>query len=69
MQNKYNIVDIIEKKIKGKELEENEIRYVISAYVKEELPDYQMAALLTAIKLKGLYLINIVQVEWVIKLH
>ena len=54
MQNKYNIVDIIEKKIKGKELEENEIRYVISAYVKEELPDYQMAALLTAIKINGM---------------
>ena len=46
--------DIIDKKKKGKELSGEEIRYAINGYVKEEIPDYQMSALLMAIYYQGM---------------
>ena len=41
--------DIIHKKRDGYELSEEEIKFIIDGYVKEEIPDYQMSALLMAI--------------------
>lgn len=49
-----NIIEIIDKKSKGKKLSRNEIEFVISQYCKENIKDYQMSALLMAIKLKGM---------------
>ncbi|MEM9281136.1 MAG: thymidine phosphorylase [Verrucomicrobiota bacterium] len=49
-----HVPSIIEKKRDGKELSEEEIRFVISAYTAEEMPDYQMSALAMAIYLKGM---------------
>ena len=45
--------DIIDKKKRGQELTEQEIQYVIEGYVKEEIPDYQVAAWLMAIFFHG----------------
>ena len=42
------------KKKKGKELSEEEIRYMITGYTKEEIPDYQMSAMMMAICLRGM---------------
>ena len=49
-----NIVEIINKKRLGEILTKEEINYVIDNYVSEELPDYQISALLMAICLKGM---------------
>lgn len=46
--------DIITKKKHGQELSKEEIYYFISEYVKGEIPDYQVSALLMAIYFKGL---------------
>ena len=46
--------DVIDKKKKGEELTEEEIRYAIEGYVKEEIPDYQISALLMAIYYQGM---------------
>ncbi len=46
--------DIIAKKRDGKALSGGEIRWFINQYVAEALPDYQMAALLMAVFLKGM---------------
>lgn len=43
------MVDLIEKKRDGKELSENEIKWVIDRYTANEVPDYQMSAFLMAI--------------------
>ncbi|MEG2506625.1 MAG: thymidine phosphorylase, partial [Longicatena sp.] len=48
------IVEIIEKKKLGKELSREELHYFISGYVKKEIPDYQVSALLMAIYFKGM---------------
>ncbi|MDD4184921.1 MAG: pyrimidine-nucleoside phosphorylase [Candidatus Izemoplasmatales bacterium] len=48
------IIDIIEKKRDGLSLDEQEIKYAIDGYVKGEIPDYQVSALLMAIYLKGM---------------
>lgn len=42
------MVDLIEKKRDGKELSENEIKWVIDRYTANEVPDYQMSAFLMA---------------------
>ena len=47
-------VDIIAKKRDGRELNGNEISFVIRAYTSGELADYQMSALLMAICLRGM---------------
>lgn len=48
------IYDIIYKKRNGKELTKQEIDFMIEGYVKGEIPDYQMSAMLMAIFLKGM---------------
>ena len=48
------ILDIIEKKRDKKVLTEAEIKYVVEGYTKEEIPDYQMSALLMAIYLNDM---------------
>ena len=47
-------VDIIEKKKQGLALTSQEIEYWINGYVAGTIPDYQVAALLMAIVLKGM---------------
>ncbi|MCU0661523.1 MAG: thymidine phosphorylase [Myxococcota bacterium] len=49
-----NIPEVIRRKRQGEALREEDIRYVISAYSRDELPDYQMAALLMAVFFRGL---------------
>ena len=49
-----NIIDIIDKKRIGKELSEEEINYFIEGYTKDEIPDYQAAALIMAICMNGM---------------
>lgn len=48
------IIEIIEKKRDGLALSEAEINFVIQGYVARQIPDYQLAALLMAIYLKGM---------------
>ncbi|QJG66495.1 thymidine phosphorylase [Mycoplasma phocoeninasale] len=47
-------IDIITKKSENKELTKEEINFFIDNYVKEYIPDYQVSALLMAIRLNGL---------------
>ena len=49
-----NILEIIENKRNKKELTKEEIEYFINAYVKEEIADYQAAALIMAIFINGM---------------
>jgi len=44
-----NIIDIIDKKRKKEELTDEEIKYVVDAFVSGEVKDYQMSSLLMAI--------------------
>lgn len=46
--------DLIEKKRNGKELSQEEITWLISGYVKGEIPEYQMSAMLMAIFFRGM---------------
>ena len=46
--------DIIRKKRDGKELTSDEIRFFIGGFVKGEIPDYQVSALLMAIYFQGM---------------
>lgn len=46
--------DLIMKKRDGERLEDEEIRYMIDGYVKGDIPDYQMSAMLMAIYFKGM---------------
>ena len=48
------ILDIIAKKRDGLPLNEQEINFMIQGYTQDEVPDYQMAAWLMAIFLKGM---------------
>lgn len=48
------MVDLIEKKQKQIELTTDEIKSMIQAYTKNEVPDYQMSAMLMAIYFQGL---------------
>ena len=48
------IVELIRKKRAARELSPEEIEFAVSSYTKGEIPDYQMAALLMAICIKGL---------------
>jgi len=50
----YSIYEIISKKRDGVELTTGEIQFFISGYVNDDIPDYQVSALLMAIYLKGL---------------
>ncbi|MFW5891684.1 MAG: thymidine phosphorylase, partial [bacterium] len=46
--------DIIERKKTGKKLNKKEIKYIIEGYINEEIPDYQVSALLMAIYFQGM---------------
>lgn len=46
--------DLIEKKKLGQSLTEEEIKFIIEGYTQNEIPDYQMAALLMAIYFQGM---------------
>ena len=46
--------DLIEKKKEGRILTEEEIRWMIDGYVRGEIPDYQMSAMIMAICFQGL---------------
>ncbi len=49
-----NILDIIHRKVNQFPLTEAEITFFVHGYAKAEIPDYQMSALLMAIKLNGM---------------
>ncbi len=49
-----NMFDILEKKRNKLSLTEEEINFVITNYLNEKIPDYQMAALLMAIVINGM---------------
>ena len=49
-----NIIDIINKKRKGKELSYEDLDYAFNGYLNKEIPDYQMTSLLMAIVINGL---------------
>jgi pyrimidine-nucleoside phosphorylase len=49
-----NAVELIERKRNGEELPAAELREFVSAYVRDEVPDYQAAALMMAIWFRGL---------------
>ena len=46
--------DLIGKKKNGQELTETELKFIINGYVNDEIPDYQISALLMAIFFKGM---------------
>lgn len=46
--------DVIAKKRNGEALTEEEIRFMIDGYVKGEIPDYQMSAMLMAVYFRGM---------------
>lgn len=46
--------NLIEKKQAGKALTKEEIRYMVNAYLKKEIPDYQMSAFLMAVYFRGM---------------
>lgn len=48
------MVDLIQKKRDGLKLTKEEIHFIISGYVNEEIPDYQMSALMMAVCFQGL---------------
>ncbi len=48
------MVDIIEKKVEGKELSNDEITFFIGGYTKGDIPDYQVSALAMAILFQGM---------------
>ena len=49
-----DIIEIIEKKKRGLELNVDEIIYAVDEFTNGNIPDYQMSALLMAICLKGM---------------
>lgn len=49
-----DIISIIEKKKHGEQLTKEEIKFWIDGYTKGSIPDYQVSALLMAIRLKGM---------------
>ena len=50
----YNIIEIIEKKIRKEELTQEEIEFFIRNYTQGIIPDYQAASLITAIMINGM---------------
>lgn len=49
-----DIISIIEKKKRGEQLTKEEIKFWIDGYTKGSIPDYQVSALLMAIRLRGM---------------
>lgn len=54
MSTKYNIVSLIRKKRDGNALSAEEIKYIINAYTKSEVQDYQVSSFLMAAFLNGM---------------
>lgn len=52
--NQFNMVSLIRKKRDGHDLSTNEIKFIIDAYSDDQIPDYQMSAMLMAIYLNGM---------------
>lgn len=50
----HSIVEIIVRKRDGERLTSEELHWIVSAYTRGEIPDYQMSALLMAILFRGL---------------
>ncbi|MCU4117133.1 thymidine phosphorylase [Mycoplasma zalophi] len=48
------MIDLIDLKANGKELNQEQINFIITNYVNKNIPDYQMASLLMAIRLKSM---------------
>ncbi|MCK4533367.1 pyrimidine-nucleoside phosphorylase, partial [bacterium] len=48
------ILSLLSKKRSGGILSKEEIEYIVNGFVREEIPDYQMASLMMAIFLKGM---------------
>ena len=59
-----NILTIIDHKVKGLALSGEEILFFVHGYAQDRLPDYQIASLLMAIKLKGM---NAQETAWLTK--
>ena len=51
-----NIIDIIDKKRLGKELNYKELDYAFNGYLNKHIEDYQMSSLLMAIVINGMLL-------------
>lgn len=49
-----HMLDLIDKKKKGKRLSKEEIYYIVQGYTEGEIPDYQISALLMAIYFQGM---------------
>ena len=49
-----NVYEIIDKKKRGLELNQTEIEYLITGYVNNEIPDYQISAWLMAVYFQGM---------------
>jgi pyrimidine-nucleoside phosphorylase len=52
---KYNPVELIIKKRSGKKLSRDELSFFIESYLRNEIPEYQMSALLMAIFFKNMH--------------
>lgn len=52
--NKLDMVNLIEKKAIGRQHTESELFYIVNAFTKGEIPDYQMSAWAMAVRLNGL---------------
>jgi pyrimidine-nucleoside phosphorylase len=50
----FRAIDVIRKKRDGGELSRREIEWLVNAYTREEIPDYQVAAWLMAVVLRGM---------------
>ena len=47
-------IDVIRKKRDGGELSPQEIEFIVSSYTSDRIPDYQVAAWLMAVLLRGM---------------
>src|SRR6202008_1354412 len=50
----FRIIDLIRKKRDGSTLSTAEIGYIVDAYTKGDIPDYQVASWLMAVVLRGM---------------
>ena len=61
------MVDLIRKKRDGQPLTKEEIRFFTEGYVKNEIPDYQAAAMLMAIYFQGMNRDEIAELTFAIR--
>ena len=50
----FNVSQLIDKKASRKELEKEEIAFLVNQFTQKNIPDYQMSAFLMAVKLNGM---------------